>query len=72
MVLKQDHDLDALSKTGDAALHVMIKRLRMECALTLLCAGADVNKRGPEGDTALHMAIQVRSDKWKKKKNIQI
>ena len=56
---KQEHDLDALSQTGDAALHVMVKRLRMECALTLLCAGADVNTRGPEGDTALHMAIKV-------------
>ena len=58
-ILKQEHDLDVLRRTGDAALHVMVKRLRLECTLALLCAGADVNAKGPDGDTALHMAIKV-------------
>lgn len=59
VALKYTHEINATSKTGDTALHIMVKRLRMECAQILLVWGADPNVRGQGGDTALHMAARV-------------
>ncbi|PIK47446.1 putative 85/88 kDa calcium-independent phospholipase A2 [Apostichopus japonicus] len=58
VALKYTHEINATSKTGDTALHIMVKRLRMECAQILLVWGADPNVRGQGGETALHMAAR--------------
>ncbi|XP_033630973.1 85/88 kDa calcium-independent phospholipase A2-like [Asterias rubens] len=51
-------DVNAESKTGHTPLHVMIQRQRLECAMAILCAGANVNVRVPGGDTPLHDAVR--------------
>ena len=52
-------DVNAVSKTGHTPLHVMVQRQRLECSLALLCAGADVRRTLPGGDTPLHQAVKV-------------
>ena len=52
-------DVNHVSKTGHTALHVMVQRQRLECALALLCAGADINFKLRSGDTPLHQAVKV-------------
>ena len=37
----------------------MIQRKRLECAVSLLSHGADVNALGMQNETPLHMAVQV-------------
>ena len=56
-------DVDYASKTGHTPLHVMVQRQRLECAMAILCVGADVNVRVPGGDTPLHQAVRVSNSK---------
>lgn len=58
VALQYSHEINATSKTGDTALQIMTKRLRMDCALLLLCSGADPNIQGQGGDTPLHIAAR--------------
>lgn len=63
VALKYSHEIDATSKTGDTALHIMVRRLRTECAQILMLWGADPNVRGQGGDTPLHIAAKVGINK---------
>lgn len=51
--------MDYLSKTGDSALHILTKRGSFEAAMVLLTHGAYTNLKGQDGNTALHLAMQV-------------
>ncbi|XP_038639419.1 85/88 kDa calcium-independent phospholipase A2 isoform X2 [Scyliorhinus canicula] len=51
--------LNYLSKTGETALHIMVKRGRFECAMVLLVHGADANAKGENGNTPLHLAMKL-------------
>ena len=43
----------------DTALHVMLRRQRLDCAISLLVQGASANIVGSGGNNALHLAIEV-------------
>lgn len=51
--------MNYLSKTGESPLHILTKKDRFEAAMVLLTHGADANVRGPDGNTALHLAMKV-------------
>uniref|UniRef100_A0A131YWB0 phospholipase A2 n=1 Tax=Rhipicephalus appendiculatus TaxID=34631 RepID=A0A131YWB0_RHIAP len=53
-------DLDAKNFQGNTALHIMVARGRLNCVISLLSHGANVNAIGSDGDSPLHVA--VRSD----------
>ncbi|XP_071506688.1 85/88 kDa calcium-independent phospholipase A2-like [Diadema antillarum] len=62
LVLRQDYDINAMSKTGDTALLVMMKRNRpIECLRDLLKAGANPNFSDRDGNSPLHYAVKPRS-----------
>lgn len=52
-------DIDALNAENDTALHIMIRRQRIDCASTLLVLGASANLIGSGGNNPLHLAIEV-------------
>jgi len=52
-------NLDATNGSGETALHVMIRSNKFECVLALLAKAASAAVRGVNGDSALHMAIEV-------------
>ncbi|XP_070580941.1 85/88 kDa calcium-independent phospholipase A2-like [Ptychodera flava] len=58
MLLQCGCSKDAVSKTGDTPLHVMVMKGRSECIMSLLCAEANVNIKGQNGSTPLHHAVQ--------------
>ena len=52
--------VDAKNFTGKTALHVMVEYERLDCVVALIaCGAADLNARTAEGDTALHLAVDV-------------
>ncbi|XP_071960521.1 85/88 kDa calcium-independent phospholipase A2-like [Antedon mediterranea] len=61
LVLKYDCDIDAVSKSGDTALHIMVRRQRFPCLMALLCAGADPCIKALNGDSPLHTAVKAGS-----------
>ncbi|XP_033123790.1 85/88 kDa calcium-independent phospholipase A2-like, partial [Anneissia japonica] len=61
LVLKHDCEINAVSKTGDTALHIMVRRQRFSCLMTFLCAGADPNIKALNGDSPLHTAVKAGS-----------
>jgi len=52
-------NLDATNNSGETALHVMIRRNKFDCVLGLLAKSASAEVKGFNGDSALHMAIEV-------------
>ena len=52
-------DMDCRSKSGDSALHVMIQRHRIDCAVALLVHGASDEATDSDGNNALHLAVKV-------------
>ncbi|XP_072889553.1 85/88 kDa calcium-independent phospholipase A2 isoform X2 [Hemitrygon akajei] len=61
LLINHGCSLNYLSKTGETALHIMVKRKRFECALALLVHGADPNVKGENGNTPLHLAMKLDS-----------
>ncbi|XP_026463119.1 85/88 kDa calcium-independent phospholipase A2-like isoform X1 [Ctenocephalides felis] len=51
-------DIDAFNFEGRTALHVMVLRNRLECAVALLSREANPNIADYNGDTPLHLAVQ--------------
>ncbi|CAH2039422.1 unnamed protein product, partial [Iphiclides podalirius] len=51
-------DINALNFDGRSALHVMVLRGRLECAIALLSRGAEHSIGDKEGNTPLHLAVK--------------
>ena len=49
--------MEERNSVGDTALHVMVRHTRLECQLSLLCHGAEVNSPDVAGNTPLHLAV---------------
>ena len=61
MLLDRGCNVNYLSKTGESPLHIMTKKDRFEAAMVLLTHGGDPNILGPDGNTALHLAMKVHA-----------
>lgn len=51
--------LNTPNMNEDTPLHLMVKRNRLRCVLTLLCSGARVNVQNKFGNTPLHHAVKI-------------
>ncbi|XP_026746516.1 uncharacterized protein LOC113507792 isoform X2 [Trichoplusia ni] len=51
-------DINALNFDGRTALHIMVLRGRLECAIALLSRGAEHSIGDNEGNTPLHLAVK--------------
>lgn len=51
-------DINALNFDGRTALHIMVLRGRLECAMALLSRGAEHSIGDNEGNTPLHLAVK--------------
>lgn len=51
-------DINALNFDGRTALHIMVLRGRLECAVALLSMGAEHSIKDNEGNTPLHLAVK--------------
>ncbi|XP_033017864.1 85/88 kDa calcium-independent phospholipase A2 isoform X2 [Lacerta agilis] len=52
-------EVNALSKTGESALHIAARRGRFDCTMVLLTNGAMANVKGADGNTPLHLAMKL-------------
>ncbi|XP_075676733.1 85/88 kDa calcium-independent phospholipase A2-like [Dermatophagoides pteronyssinus] len=52
-------ELNIRNLNGETPLHVMVKRNRIRCVITLLCSGAKVDAKNKFGNTPLHRAIKA-------------
>nr|CAB3264924.1 85/88 kDa calcium-independent phospholipase A2-like [Phallusia mammillata] len=57
LLLKFNSPTDEASRQMHHPLHVMVLRSRLEAAVALILGNANVNGRGKNGNTALHLAI---------------
>ncbi|XP_059053783.1 85/88 kDa calcium-independent phospholipase A2 [Achroia grisella] len=57
-VVDKNCDINALNFDGRTALHIMVLRGRLECAIALLSRGAEHSIGDNEGNTALHLAVK--------------
>lgn len=51
--------LNIRNLNGETPLHVMVRRKRIRCVITLLCSGAKIDAKNKFGNTALHRAIKA-------------
>lgn len=58
LLLNRGSNVNALSRTSETPLHIMVKRDRFDCAMVLLTHGADPNSKGEHGNTPLHLAMK--------------
>ncbi|XP_042201101.1 85/88 kDa calcium-independent phospholipase A2 isoform X2 [Callorhinchus milii] len=59
LLLERGCNVNYLSKSGETALHIMVRRARFPCAMVLLTHGADPNCKGEHGNTPLHLAMKL-------------
>ncbi len=59
VLLKYETELDVRAADGKTALHVMAKKKRLDCVVTLISNGVDVNAVCSGGRNALHYAVEV-------------
>ncbi|XP_035230665.1 85/88 kDa calcium-independent phospholipase A2-like isoform X2 [Stegodyphus dumicola] len=58
VLIEHGCNVNAKNFMGDTALHVMVKRSRLSCAVVLLSHHADADIQNNEGNTALHLAVK--------------
>ncbi|XP_072277235.1 85/88 kDa calcium-independent phospholipase A2 isoform X2 [Pyxicephalus adspersus] len=58
LLLQHGSNVNALSRTSETPLHIMVKKDRFDCAMVLLTHGADPNAKGEHGNTPLHLAMK--------------
>lgn len=59
LLIEYGCEVDALSVTGESALHIAVRRGRFDCTMVLLTHGAMPNVKGKDGNTPLHLAMKV-------------
>lgn len=59
LLINRGADMEAQNNDGETALHIMARRKRLGCVLTLLGCGACVNAQSADGSTPLHHAAVV-------------
>jgi len=57
LLLQYNSPTDAPSNQYHFPLHIMVLRSRLEAAVAMILGNADVNSRGKNGNTALHLAV---------------
>ncbi|GBN77293.1 85/ calcium-independent phospholipase A2 [Araneus ventricosus] len=58
LLIEHGCNVNAKNFQGDTALHVMVKRNRISCAVMLLGHQADADIQNSEGNTPLHLAVK--------------
>ncbi|KAH0616893.1 hypothetical protein JD844_028348 [Phrynosoma platyrhinos] len=58
LLIEYGCEVNALSATGESALHIAVRRGRFDCVMVLLTHGAITNSKGKDGNTPLHLAMQ--------------
>lgn len=51
-------DINAVDFSGRTALHIMVLRGRLECAVALMYHGAELSIKDNDGNTPLHLAVK--------------
>ena len=59
LLLSCGADIEAKNNDGESPLHIMARRQRLGCLITLLASGAQVDSRSNTGSTPLHTAVAV-------------
>lgn len=59
MLIEYGCEVNALSASGESALHITVRRGRLDCTMVLLTHGAMPNTKEKNGNTPLHLAMQV-------------
>lgn len=59
LLIEAGADVEAGNSEGETPLHIMTRRKRLDCLVSMLSHGADVNALGMQNETPLHMAVQV-------------
>ncbi|XP_032077398.1 85/88 kDa calcium-independent phospholipase A2 isoform X1 [Thamnophis elegans] len=58
MLIEYGCEVNALSSSGESALHIAVRRGRFDCTMVLLTHGAMPNTKEKNGNTPLHLAMQ--------------
>ncbi|XP_039189482.1 85/88 kDa calcium-independent phospholipase A2 isoform X1 [Crotalus tigris] len=58
MLIEYGCEVNALSSSGESALHIAVRRGRLDCTMVLLTHGAMPNTKEKNGNTPLHLAMQ--------------
>uniref|UniRef100_A0A670XYT1 phospholipase A2 n=1 Tax=Pseudonaja textilis TaxID=8673 RepID=A0A670XYT1_PSETE len=58
MLIEYGCEVNALSASGESALHIAVRRGRFDCTMVLLTHGAMPNTKEKNGNTPLHLAMQ--------------
>lgn len=59
MLIEYGCEVNALSASGESALHIAVRRGRFDSTMVLLTHGAMPNTKEKNGNTPLHLAMQV-------------
>ena len=54
--------VDAKNFKGDPALHTMIGHGRLDCVMSLISYGANINLKDADGNTPIHIACEVGNE----------
>ncbi|KAM4022299.1 85/88 kDa calcium-independent phospholipase A2 isoform 3-T4 [Anomaloglossus baeobatrachus] len=58
LMLERGSKVNAVSRTAETPLHIMVKKDRFDCVMVLLTNGANPNSKGEHGNSALHLAMK--------------
>ncbi|RWS27105.1 85/88 kDa calcium-independent phospholipase A2-like protein, partial [Leptotrombidium deliense] len=58
-ILTIGYNINATNLNGETALHVMVRKERLECVVVLLCYGISTDTRAIREETALHYAVRM-------------
>ncbi|XP_062989591.1 85/88 kDa calcium-independent phospholipase A2 [Elgaria multicarinata webbii] len=58
LLIEYGCEVNAISATGESALHIAVRRGRFDCTMVLLTHGALPNTKGKDGNTPLHFAMK--------------
>ncbi|XP_073405620.1 85/88 kDa calcium-independent phospholipase A2 isoform X4 [Dendrobates tinctorius] len=58
LMLERGSKVNAVSRTAETPLHIMVKKERFDCVMVLLTNGANPNSKGEHGNSALHLAMK--------------